>query len=91
MERGSNSCLGTITSHDVLDLMVLMNEIEDEAQQQQLDTDRDWGSTAKLMLERDGYRPTMCGIEGGLVGEGGIALLLHWVAGIDAGVCHVVD
>ena len=41
MERGSNSCLGTITSHDVLDLMVLMNEIEDEAQQQQLDTDRD--------------------------------------------------
>ena len=54
MERGSNSCLGTITSHDVLDLMVLINEIEDEAQQQQLDTDRDWGSTAKLMLDRDG-------------------------------------
>ncbi len=41
MERGSNKFLGTITSHDVLDLMVLMNEIEDEAQQQQLDTDRD--------------------------------------------------
>ena len=30
MERGSNKFLGTITSHDVLDLMVLMNEIEDE-------------------------------------------------------------
>ena len=30
MERGPNKFLGTITSHDVLDLMVLMNEIEDE-------------------------------------------------------------
>ena len=33
MERESGKFLGTITSHDVLDLMVLMNEIEDEVQQ----------------------------------------------------------
>ena len=39
MERGSNKFLGTITSHDVLDLMVLMNEIGDEVRQ--LDADRD--------------------------------------------------
>ena len=32
MERDSGKFLGTITSHDVLDLMVLMNEIEDEVQ-----------------------------------------------------------
>ena len=32
MERDSGKFLGTVTSHDVLDLMVLMNEIEDEVQ-----------------------------------------------------------
>ena len=37
MERDSNKFLGSIASHDVLDLMVLMNEIEDEAQRQQGD------------------------------------------------------
>ena len=34
MERDSGKFLGTVTSHDVLDLMVLMNEIEDEVQRQ---------------------------------------------------------
>ena len=33
VERGSNKFLGSVTSHDVLDLMMLMNEIEDEVQQ----------------------------------------------------------
>ena len=33
MDRDSGKFLGTVTSHDVLDLMVLMNEIEDEVQQ----------------------------------------------------------
>ena len=32
MERDSGKFLGTVTSHDVLDLMVLMDEIEDEVQ-----------------------------------------------------------
>ncbi len=34
MERESDKFLGTVTSHDVLDLMVLMDQIQDEVQRQ---------------------------------------------------------
>ena len=35
MERESDKFLGTVTSHDVLDLMVLMDQIQDEMQLQE--------------------------------------------------------